>query len=163
MFNKELTHIMASEKYHHYSATDNYILCFTRNKQVWAVEVRNVDALFIKSISYIEQRSSGWALRFRPTKAQQEIILAHATKVQILCTLNFLETEKVNHNNNRGDCVEDMATIAWNGVQPESRSTCFTDCGDFRANNIEYQVKYGANTGAATFTNEKTIYNIEAR
>lgn len=158
-----LLHNHAARQYHKASSTNNYILCFARNKTVWAVEVNDVDSLFIQSISYLEMRSKGWTLRFRPTKAQQDIILSRASRVELICSTTYLETEKVNHNNNRGNTVEDLVTMVWKGTQPDNPNTCFTERGDFNANGTEYQVKYGASTGAATFTTEKIMNNIVTR
>ena len=159
--NKELLKLNACKDYADMSATDREVLCFARDGMVWAVEVHDVDSGFLFAISTLEQRKSGWALRFRPNKKQQDLILSRAKKIEIVCTLDFLETEKVNHNNNRGDTIEDLVTIKWGGVQPKARNTKFTECGDFSVNGLEYQVKYGAKTGAATFTDEKTINNLK--
>lgn len=161
--NKDLVKLTACENYVNLSATDKEILCFARGGMVWAVEVHGVDSAFLFAVTMLEQRSSGWTLRYRPNKKQQDLILSKAKRVEIICTLDFLEAEKANHNNNRGDTVEDLVTIKWCGVQPKARNTKFTDCGDFSLNGFEYQVKYGAKTGAATFTDEKTINNLKGR
>ena len=160
---KNLIKANACRDYVALSATDKEILCFARDGMVWAVEVHDVDSALLFAITTIEQRSSGWVLRYRPNKKQQEIILSRAKRVEAICTLDFLEAEKANHNNNRGDTIEDLVAIRWGGVQPKARNEKFSDRGDFSLNGFEYQVKYGAKTGAATFTDEKTINSLRGR
>jgi hypothetical protein len=141
------------------SASSRDILCFARGGNVWAVEVAESLAL-LNAVTYTEKRSGGVSLRYRPNKAQQDLILSNALRVEILCSVEYLEAVKADYNNNRGDAVEAMTARRWNGIQPKARNTKFTDCGDFNANGIEYQVKYGAKTGAATVTDEKTLNNL---
>ena len=160
---KNLIKLNACRNYVALSATDREILCFARGGMVWAVEIHDVDSALLFAITTIEQRSGGWVLRYRPNKKQQDLILSRAKRVEVLCTLDFLETEKASHNSNRGDTIEDLVTKRWGGVQPKSRNEKFTERGDFSLNGFEYQVKYGAKTGAATFTDEKTINNLRGR
>lgn len=160
---KNLIKLNACKDYVALSATDREILCFARGGMVWAAEVHDVDSALLFAITTIEQRSSGWVLRYRPNKKQQDIILSRAKRVEILCTLDFLEAEKANHKNNRGDTVEGLVTKRWGGIQPKARNEKFSDRGDFSLNGSEFQVKYGAKTGAATFTDEKTINSLRGR
>ena len=140
--------------------THNYIFGFVRGGLVYAVQVNNADDL-LNSLTYVEKRSSGYNLRYRPNKAQQEIILAHATRVEILGSVDWLESERAEHNNNRGDAFEFYACKRWNGTQPTNRSEKFSTCGDFwTADGVHFQCKFGASTGAATFTDEKTLANL---
>lgn len=158
---KNLIKASACKDYVTMSATNKEILCFARDSMVWAVEVHDVDSAFLFAITAIEQRSSGWALRYRPNKKQQDIILSRSKRTEIICTLDFLEVEKANHNNNRGDTVEILVATKWGGVRPKVRNEKFTECGDFSLNGSEFQVKYGAKTGAATFTDERTMNNLK--
>ena len=160
---KNLTKMNACKDYVTMSATDREILCFASDGMVWAVEVHDVDSALLFTITTIEQRSGGWVLRYRPNKKQQDIILSRSKRTEVLCTLDFLETEKANYKNNRGDTIECLVAKRWGGVQPKARNEKFTECGDFSLNGFEYQVKYGAKTGAATFTDEKTINNLRGR
>lgn len=160
---KNLIKLNACKDYAALSATDREVLCFARGGMVWAVEVYDVDSALLFAITTIEQRSSGWVLRYRPNRKQQDLILSRAKRVEAICTLDFLEAEKASHNNNRGDTVEYLVAKKWGGVQPKARNEKFSDRGDFSLNGFEYQVKYGAKTGAATFTDEKTINNLRGR
>ena len=158
---KNLIKASACKDYVTMSATDKEILCFARDGMVWAVEVHDVDSALLFAITTIEQRSSGWVLRYRPNKKQQDIILSRSKRTEIICTLDFLEMEKANHKGNRGDTVEYLVATKWGGVQPKVRNEKFTECGDFSLNGLEFQVKYGAKTGAATFTDERTMNNLK--
>ena len=159
--NKEFATAALVRRYNAISATHSYVFGFVRNGMVYAVQVNNASDLLI-ALTYAEKRSSkGWTLRFRPTKAQQEIILANAARVEILGSFDWFEQEKANHKGNRGNCFEDLATIRWNGVQPANPNTKFTEAGDFRADGIEFQCKFGCGKGAATFTDEATLANLE--
>lgn len=164
MFTNEEKEIIRSaivRRYNKGAYTHNYIFGFARNGLIYAVQVDNASDLLI-SLTYAERRSSsGWNLRYRPTKAQQEIILANARRVEILGTTEWLEAEKLNFKNNRGDTFEYHACKRWNGEQPANRAEKFTTCGDFwTEDGKHFQCKYGASTGAATFTDEKTLGNL---
>lgn len=145
-------------RYNNGAYTHNYIFGFIRNKMVYAVQVNNASDL-LAVLTYVEKRSShGYVLRYRPTKVQQEVILASAVRVEILGTADWLEGEKANFKNNRGDAFEYHACKRWNGEQPANRAEKFTTCGDFwTKDGIHFQCKYGASTGAATFTDEVTL------
>lgn len=158
----ELMHDFLVKNYIKYSATKSEILCFPRGDMVWAVEVKDVSSL-LRSITFIAKRSEGWGLKFLPNKVQQELILSNASRVEILCSVDYLEEIKKEHRNNRGDTVEFLVACRWGAEQNTSKSAKFTDCGDIRVNGIEYQVKYGARTGAATYTTEPIINRILER
>lgn len=153
-------HLNMVNRYHAGQAHSREILCFKRKSEVWAVEVESNPAL-LYAVTYIEKRSSDISLRYRPTKVQQELILSNALQVKVLCSADWLKEEnKRSEKENRGDIIERLAAKAWNGVRPANRATKFTECGDFEANGIQYQVKYGASTGAATITTENTLNNL---
>ena len=139
--------------------TDNYIFGFIRKGLVYACVVNNADAI-LDAITFVEKRTeSGWGIRFRPTKAQQEIILANAKEIKVLYSVDFMETEKANHKGNRGVMFEDVCTSVWNGEQTKANLD-FTKGGDIIINGVHYQAKFGCSKGAATFTNEKTLVNL---
>jgi hypothetical protein len=147
-------------RYNKGAFTHHYIFGFVRDKMIYAVQVDNACDL-LTSLTYPEKRSGGWNLRFRPTRAQQEIILANASRVEIIGTAEWLETERANFKNNRGDAFEYHACKRWNGTRPANRAEKFTTCGDFwTADGKHFQCKYGAPTGAATFTDENTLANL---
>lgn len=156
---KELAKATLINRYTKGAYTDNYIFGFVRDGFVWACMVENADNL-LALLSYAEKRStSGWTLRYRPTKAMQEIILAHSTETRILYSVEVMENEKVNHNNNRGTMFEDVCVKVWNGEQTKANLD-FTKGGDTIINGIHYQIKFGCSKGAATFSNEKTLVNL---
>lgn len=139
--------------------TDNYIFGFIRDGFVWACMVENADKI-LGLVSYAEKRSAnGWTLRYRPTKAMQEIIIANAKEIKVLYSVSVMETEKENHKKNRGYMFEDICTDVWNGTQTEENLD-FTKGGDIIINGVHYQAKFGCSKGAATFSNEKTLLNL---
>ena len=157
---KNTVRLAMVHRYNHGAFTHNYIFGFVRGGLVYAVQVNNAADL-LNSLTYVEKRSSGYNLRYRPNKAQQEVILANAARVEVLGSVEWLESERANHNNNRGDVFEFYACKRWNGTQPANRSEKFTTCGDFwTADGTHFQCKFGASTGAATFTDEKTLANL---
>ena len=160
---KNLIKANACRDYVALSATNREVLCFARDGMVWAVEVHDVDSALLFAITTIEQRSSGWVLRYRPNKKQQDIILSRSKRTEVLCTLDFLEAEKTNHKNNRGDTIEFLVSKRWGGVQPKARNEKFRECGDVSQNGFEYQVNYGAKAGVATKKKKKTINNLRGR
>lgn len=147
------------KRYNSGAFTHRYVFGFIRKGLVYAVEVPNACHL-LPLITYTEQRSGQWELKYRPNKAMQDLILANACRVEIIGSAEWFEVEKAHHNNNRGDCFEDLTAIRWNGVQPTKRNAKFTEDGDFTADGKAYQVKFGCAKGAATFTNEKTLINL---
>lgn len=164
MFTIEEKNIIRStmvRRYNKGAYTHNYVFGFVRNKMVYAVQVDNACDL-LTELTFVEKRSgTGMNLRFRPNKAQQEIILTNASRVEVLGSAEWLEAEKLNFKNNRGDAFEYHACKRWNGTQPENRAEKFTTCGDFwTEDGKHFQSKFGASTGAATFTDEKTLANL---
>ena len=156
---KEFQKINLVKRYTDAAYTDNYIFGFLRNGSVWACMVENADSLLDK-ISYVEKRSSsGWGLKYRPTKAQQELIIANSKEIKILYTADFMEKEKEKHKGNRGNMFEDICTKVWNGEQTKTNLD-FTKGGDIIINGKHYQAKFGCAKGGATFTTEKTLLNL---
>ena len=157
---KAVIHLAMVRRYNRGAFTHGYIFGFVRGGLVYAVQVDNAADL-LDSLTYVEKRSGGYNLRYRPTKAQQEVILANAARVEVLGSVEWLESERANHHNNRGDAFEYYACKRWNGTQPANRSEKFTTCGDFWTDEgVHFQCKFGASTGAATFTDEKTLANL---
>ena len=149
-------------RYSRLATTSNYIFGFIRNKMVYAVKVENAepilsDLVFLGSAS----RGKGFSIRFRPNKGQQEIILTNASEVKILCSYEYLEEVKKAYGNNRGNAFENLCAIAFNGKLNRAKNAKFTESGDMNIDGKEYQAKFGCSAGAATFTNEETLNNLE--
>ena len=102
---KAVIRLAMVRRYNRGAFTHNYIFGFVRGGLVYAVQVDNAADL-LDGLTYVEKRSGGYNLRYRPTKAQQEIILANAARVEILGSVEWLESERANHHNNRGDAFE---------------------------------------------------------
>lgn len=157
MFNAEMARMNLIARYNRGAATHNYVFGFVRGGMVWAVQCDNCADLLPFVTCYDKSRD---ALRYRPNTKQQDLILARAARVEILCTADDLEELKAEHGNNRGDAFEYIAAKRWGGVQHSKRNEKFTTCGDITVNGIEMQVKYGSAKGAATFTDGKTLANM---
>ena len=153
---KEMILISMVRKYNRLTYTHHYIFGFVRNGLIYAVQVDSANDL-LNQLFYAERRTNEWVLKYRPNKKQQEIILANAVRVEILGSVDWLENEKVYYNNNRGDTFEYHACKVWGGTLSPKRNAKFTDCGDFWIGSKHFQCKFGAATGAATFTNESTL------
>lgn len=159
---KKINLVNLVNRYCKISATKSYIFGFVRNGSVYAVKVEDADRMlselvFLGSAS----RGQGFSIRFRPNKVQQELILANASEVKILCSYEYLEEVKKEYGNNRGNAFENLSAIAFSGKLNESKNAKFTECGDMNINGKEYQAKFGCKDGAATFTNEATLHNLE--
>ena len=157
MFNTEMARMSLIARYNRGAATHTYIFGFMRGGMVWAVQCDNCADLLPFVTCYDKSRD---ALRYRPNAKQQDLILARAARVEIICTADELETMKADFKNNRGDAFEYMVARRWGGVQHSKRNEKFTDCGDITVDGVEMQVKYGSAKGAATFTDGKTLFNM---
>ena len=135
------------KRYLRLAATHGYIFGFVRNKMVYAVKVENAEAIISQLVRLgSASRGKGFSVRFCPNKIQQEIILANASEVKVLCSYEYLEN---------------LCAIAFNGKLNDAKNAKFTECGDMNINGKEYQAKFGCSAGAATFTNEETLNNLE--
>ena len=150
------------KRYLRLAATHGYIFGFVRNKMVYAVKVENAEAIISQLVRLgSASRGKGFSVRFCPNKIQQEIILANASEVKVLCSYEYLEEVKKAYGNNRGNAFENLCAIAFNGKLSDAKNAKFTEYGDMNINGKEYQAKFGCSAGAATFTNEETLNNLE--
>ena len=162
MDNKKIILSAMLARYCKLSATNSYIFGFIRNGAVYSVRVENAETILSEIVILgSASKNQGYSIRFRPNKKQQEIILANASQVEILCSAEYLEEVKIKYGNNRGMAFEVLSAQRFNGKLNKAQNTRFTDCGDMNIDGIEYQAKFGSNFGAATFTNEKTLDNLE--
>ena len=100
-------------------------------------------------------RGCGFALRFVPTVAQKLMLMTSAVA---LCSKKFFEEEVANSIYNRGEIFEKMVTEYFGQVWVKD-AVPFTEDGDITVDGVAYQIKYQA----ATFCNEKSISNLEAK
>ena len=159
--NPEMQKVLIKE-YHSLAYTTNYGFCVRTGGKVTAVIVENVGCELLEQITYCERNAEShggyYGLRMLNSKATMETLLAMATKSFDLGTYadfenGFAEYRANGNKGNRGDYFEDVFAELVHGTKPESRTACFTDCGDVIANGTHYQCKlYNA-----TFTTSQTI------
>lgn len=98
-------------------------------------------------------RGAGYSLRFRPTRAQKELLKTY--KCEILCSVAFFKDMVANSKHNKGEIFEKLVTEKF-GQEWHKDNTPFTEDGDITVNGVAYQIKFQN----ATFCNEKTLANL---
>lgn len=159
--NKKLIIAELVNRYCKGAYTHSYVFGFASGGLVYAVQVDDARTI-LTAITSVESRTGkGYVLKYRPNSSQVALILANAARVEILGTTEWLETVKAEFKNNRGDAFEYYACKRWGAIQQENRSLNFTKGGDFyTVDGRHFQAKYGARTGAATFTDELTLSHL---
>ena len=132
--------------YRNLSGADCYLVGFTYDGKLWAVNLPSIPPRFI---SYEKaSRNQGYGLRLRLKKAHKEQLLKKAVCVGVADDL----TADPKHNKG-----ENFERIVFNryGREWSKDCTAFTVCGDIKVDDVEIQIKLDG----ATFTNEKTLLN----
>ena len=162
--NKYLLHISMVKRYNEKSATHHYIFGFVEGENVYACKVENAE-LLIEGLTYIDSASKGQgaSLRYRPNGKQKEVIKVTSSETKILGTVAFLETLVKETGKNRGQIFEEMTIKAFNGKghKGSNNANNFTACGDMTLDGKEYQIKFSNGNSGATFTNERTLKELE--
>lgn len=142
------------EQYDRLSFTHNYIFGFADRGTVYAV---TADSKVLPLVCCLDEasRGCGYALRFKPTKAQREFLKTF--KVQAVCSEKYFEEIAKSSKYNRGEIFEKMVTEMAGQVWVKDNIP-FTKDGDLTVNGVAYQIKYNK----ATFANEKTLENLVA-
>lgn len=150
------------ERYEKISATKSYIFGFVENGNVYACKVEDASKIlpFIVRVGSAS-RGAGFSLRYNPSKQDKKLIMISSVETKVLCSFEYMEENKKFYNNNRGNMFEVLSAKTFGGKLSDKKNAKFTDCGDMNINGKEYQAKFGCNKGAATFTNERTLENLE--
>lgn len=145
---------MLIDEYNDRSFTHQYIWGFKSNGTVWA---SFTDASVIEAVCMLDlaSRSAGCALRFKPTKAQKELLKQFKTLP--LCSVEYFEHEVASCKYNAGEVFERMMTEYFGQVWVKD-NVPFTQDGDLTVDGIAYQIKFEK----ATFINEKTLARLRA-
>ena len=130
------------------SATDKYIFCFKMANMVY-MTITTEDQLPYLMILDKASRGQGYALRFKPNKAQKALLMQTATP---LCSVDFFDGLVADSKYNRGEICEKLVTEYF-GQEWKKDNVPFTKAGDITINGKEYQIKYEK----ATFINEKSL------
>lgn len=132
--------------------TDNYIFGFTLAGMVYMVTINHADDVlpYVMNLDKAS-RGQGYALRFKPNKAQKAVLM-ESGDIKALCSMEYFEECVNNSKYNKGEIFEKMVTESF-GLTWEKDNVPYTDAGDIRVGQIDYQIKFEK----ATFTNEKSM------
>lgn len=138
--------------------TDNYIFGFVSADMVYAVSVKNADSVlpYVMKLDKAS-RGQGYALRFKPDKAQKALLLSYGATA--ICSADMFEDMVADSKYNRGEIFEKLVTEQMFGQVWEKDNVPYTDGGDVSSRGVAWQVKFEK----ATFTNEKTMMNMKKR
>lgn len=136
------------------SYTHNYIFGFRAAGNIWFVLVT---AELLPELLKLDKasRGAGYALRFKPNKAQKALLASYGAKV--LCSEKFFDELASESKYNKGEIFEKLVTELAGQVW-EKDNVPFTDDGDLTVDGIAYQIKFEK----ATFINEKQMHKMMA-
>ncbi len=149
MVNKEMLLKVLQDAYHELSATDNYIMVFVYGGIVY-MTICSAD--MVNRVTCLDKasRGAGYSLRFKPNKAQKQMLLANGATA--LCSTSLFDHMVAESIYNRGEIAEKIVTEYFGQVWTKD-NVPYTEAGDINVDGIEYQIKFEK----ATFTNEKSL------
>ena len=147
-------------RYSAIARTHNYIMGITYRNGVYAVYTTSD---VVGSVLQLDKasRGAGYSIRYKATKADMALLRRLGLKVEYICTVEYLEAvaPTLGKRPNRGDAFEKLVAEKHGIEWVSSGNAKFEEAPDLIIDGIEYQVKYKM----ATFTNEKSLANAEAR
>lgn len=149
----EVVKKMLQDGYNAIAFTDKYILGFIVDHVVYFV-VCNRDMVDRVTCLDRASRGAGFALRFKPNKAQKMLLMTCEAKA--LCSEKFFNDMVIESRYNRGEIFEKLITEEFGQVW-EKDTVPFTEAGDIEVNGTAYQIKFEK----ATFTNEKSLASLK--
>lgn len=141
------------DRYNSVAYTHNYIFGFTDRGNVYACFCNSSVLPYILKLDRAS-RGNGMSLRFKPTKAQKEVLKVNA-KCEVLCSTKYFEELCTASKYNKGEMFEKLMTEYF-GQKWTKDSVPFTKGGDLTANGIAYQIKFQS----ATFCNENSLKHL---
>ena len=147
--------------YNRLAFTHNYIFGYVANGMVYGARVMDARDLlpYIACLDRASSKNGGTLqLKYKPNKAQVEIIKESAVEIKAICSEAYLEDGAKNSRYNRGQLFEMLSARAYGGEQVDRKNAKFTECGDIVVKGTHYQVKFLK----ATFTDERTLKNFGA-
>lgn len=152
--------------YNKLAYTHSYAFGYTMANMVYVAIVKDARPIlpYITSLDRASKKNGGTIqLKYKPTKAQKAVLIAHADIIKPVCTVDYLEElyHAEGNKDNRGYLFEILVANLFGWTLNEVKNAKFTTSGDIidTVNNIHYQAKYLK----ATFTDEKTIHNLLAQ
>lgn len=140
--------------YNETAYTHEYMFGFADRDNIWLC-IGNADLLPYVCTLDMASRNGGYALRFKPNKAQKELLKTQKTFV--LCSVKAFNEQVENSKYNRGEIYEKIVTEFFGQVW-EKDNIPYTEAGDIEVDGIAYQIKFEK----ATFINEKSLARIKA-
>ena len=143
---------MLQDRYNSMAFTDQYIMGYRFADMVY---MTICNACIVDAVTCLDHasRGAGYALRFKPSKAQKAILMAE--NMTPICSIKFFDDMVKESKYNKGEIFEKLVTEFF-GQEWEKDSVPFTEAGDIEVDGVAYQIKYES----ATFTNEKTLARL---
>lgn len=151
--NNELLHNMMNV-YHRLNAASRYVLGFEADGMIYVIIGKSelVDGCVILDKA---SRGQGYAIRFKPNRAVKRMLINMGA--QVLCSADYFNHMVADSKYNKGEIFEKLVTELMFGQVWEKDNVPFYVDGDVTDTyGIKYQVKFEK----ATFTNEKSLYNL---
>lgn len=131
-----------------------YIMGFRMNGNIYFVIVK---AQMLDHLTKLDKasRGAGYSLRFKPTKAQKNLMMSLEAKV--LCSEKFFDELVEMSKYNRGEVFEKLITEYF-GQTWVKDNIPYTEAGDIEVDGIAYQIKFEK----ATFITEAQMMRMRA-
>ena len=131
-----------------------YIMGFRFNGSIYFVVV---EAAMLDHLTKLDKasRGAGYSLRFKPNKAQKNLMMSLGTKV--LCSEKFFDELVEMSKYNRGEIFEKLITEYF-GQTWVKDNIPYTEAGDIEVDGIAYQIKFEK----ATFITEAQMMRMRA-
>ena len=131
-----------------------YIMGFRMNGNIYFVIVK---AQMLDHLTKLDKasRGAGYSLRFKPTKAQKNLMMSLDAKV--LCSEKFFDELVEMSKYNRGEVFEKLITEYF-GQTWVKDNIPYTEAGDIEVDGVAYQIKFEK----ATFITEAQMMRMRA-
>lgn len=140
--------------YNELAYTHEYMFGFEDRGTVYCA-IANARVLTLVCTLDKASRGAGFALRFKPNKAQKELLKTF--ELIPVCSVLYFNQLVATTRYNKGEIFEKLVTELFGQVW-EKDNVPFTKAGDIEVDGIAYQIKFEK----ATFTNEKTLKKLQA-
>lgn len=131
-----------------------YIMGFRMNGNIYFIVV---EAAMLDHLTKLDKasRGAGYSLRFKPNKAQKNLMMSLEAKV--LCSEKFFDELVEMSKYNRGEIFEKLITEYF-GQTWVKDNIPYTEAGDIEVDGIAYQIKFEK----ATFITEAQMMRMRA-
>ena len=140
------------DRYTAHAFAHQYIFGYADRKNIYVSFADETILPFVCTLD-TASRGAGCSLRFKPTKAQKELL--KVKKTFILCSEKYFNECVDASKYNAGEVFEKMMTEYY-GQKWEKDKRPFTEAGDVEVDGIAYQIKYNR----ATFANEAGLARL---